>query len=558
MRIDAKPEGLRQSMAWMHTWSGLVLGWLLYAVFLTGTLSFFLDEMNVWMKPELHRSIPTAQTGQQAVVGMERLAPGAASWTINLPDERRNSVDVTWRKPGAAAGRAGTERASLDAATGEAIETRETRGGNFLYRFHFELYAMPRIWARWIVGVATMLMFIAIISGVITHKKIFTDFFTFRRNKGQRSWLDAHNATAVFALPFHVVITFSGLLLLMNMLMPFGRDAVYKGDSQAYNAEFRGQAMQQGGQGNNRGGGGGRGRAEVEGPMVMADVGPMLATAAAAWPERGPGSMIITRPGAAGSTIEVRENGGLSVVERGASRRMVFDGQTGQLKETPAIAPVSGARGTFNVMTSLHLGRFAGPAMRWVLFLSGVVGTLMVATGMVLWVVKRQPERRKLGRTPVGHRLVEVLNVAGIAGLPVAIAAYFYGNRLLPIGLVQRLDWEIRVFFIVWLVCLLHAMVRKHRAAWLEQLGAAAVMFLALPIVNVATGGAGLVESISNGLWAIAGFDLVAIVMGLGFAFAAYRTRAKAEAPLRSAAASASSRNTAPCNDASIAGEAAR
>ena len=55
MRPDGKTESLRQSMAWLHTWSGLLLGWLLYAVFFTGTLSFFRDEINDWMRPELHR-----------------------------------------------------------------------------------------------------------------------------------------------------------------------------------------------------------------------------------------------------------------------------------------------------------------------------------------------------------------------------------------------------------------------------------------------------------------------------------------------------------------------
>lgn len=60
----------------------------------------------------------------------------------------------------------------IDSSTGEEIKARETRGGGFLYRFHFELYGMPRIWARWIVGIATLMMFVAIISGVITHKKI--------------------------------------------------------------------------------------------------------------------------------------------------------------------------------------------------------------------------------------------------------------------------------------------------------------------------------------------------------------------------------------------------
>ena len=48
-----------------------------------------------------------------------------------------------------------------------------------------------------------MFMLIAIVSGVITHKKIFIDFFTFRWGKGQRSWLDAHNASGVLLLPFY-------------------------------------------------------------------------------------------------------------------------------------------------------------------------------------------------------------------------------------------------------------------------------------------------------------------------------------------------------------------
>jgi len=54
VREDGKPEGLRQSMSWLHTYSSLLLGWLLYAVFFTGTLSYFRDEINDWMRPELH------------------------------------------------------------------------------------------------------------------------------------------------------------------------------------------------------------------------------------------------------------------------------------------------------------------------------------------------------------------------------------------------------------------------------------------------------------------------------------------------------------------------
>jgi len=518
MRVDGKPEGLRQSMSWLHTWSGLLLGWLLYAVFFTGTLSFFRNEITDWMRPELHQSVPDAGTAQRGLDAMQAIAPKATTWTLSLPNERQTAIEASWREPGAAAGRPGTQRTTLDAGTGEQLQPRETRGGAFLYRFHFELYAMPRIWGRWIVGFATMLMLVAIISGVITHKKIFSDFFTFRPRKGQRSWLDAHNATAVLALPFHLVITFSGLVLLMNMLMPWGVHTAYNGDSNAYFSELRGNRQAQAGAGNgNTPREGGRANrpadAAADTPVAMAPVGPMLEAALQQWPTHGVGSITVNAPGTARATVELREGGGSSLVNRGAASTMLFDGVTGEPRQAPEATAISWPRATSNVLSSLHLGRFAEPLVRWLLFLSGVVGTIMAATGMVIWVVKRLPERRKLGRTPHGHRLVEVLNVGAIAGLSVATASLFWFNRLLPADLAGRSDWEIRGFFMVWALCLLHPMLRPHRQAWREQMLLATVLLALLPLLNGLSGGAWLPQSISNAQWSIAGFDLMMLVL---------------------------------------------
>ncbi len=82
MRVDGKAEGPRQSMSWLHTWSSLILGWLLYAIFLTGTLSFFQSEMTVWMKPELHQSLPPQSQVQQVQTALNFLqhkAPDAGA-----------------------------------------------------------------------------------------------------------------------------------------------------------------------------------------------------------------------------------------------------------------------------------------------------------------------------------------------------------------------------------------------------------------------------------------------------------------------------------------------
>ncbi len=300
--------GFRQSNAWLHTWVGLLLGWLLYAVFVTGTLSFFQDEISYWMKPELHAATPGPQSTELALQQLQQRAADAQLWQIDLPDERDLELQVQWFAPGERIGRGGGKRLTLDSASGEPLQVRETRGGGFLYRFHFELYAMPRQTARWIVGIATFVMLVAIVSGVVTHKKIFKDFFTFRPAKGQRSWLDAHNATAVLALPFHFMITYSGLLLLMFMLMPWGVQSQYQGNMQAFFSELRS-----------------RGEAPTTvtaEPAPLTALAPLLADANARW-ERGVASIRITQPNTTAAQIELREQGGDSLLQRGGEERQV-------------------------------------------------------------------------------------------------------------------------------------------------------------------------------------------------------------------------------------------
>jgi len=500
MRADGKPEGLRQSMSWVHTYTGLLMGWLLYAVFFTGTFSYFRNEVNDWMRPELHRSVADEHTAQRAIDALQAIAPNAASWTVSLPTPRRVAVDASWREAGAATNdRAATKRVTLDAATGETLTPRETRASGFFYRFHFELHAIPRIWGRWIVGIATMLMFFAIISGVITHKKIFSDFFTFRPKKGQRSWLDAHNATAVLALPFHIMITFSGLLLLAGTLMPYAAQGLYEGGVAPRGVRGGGAAQQ----------------APRANPPEGADLAalrlaPMLAQAREQWPLHGVGSISVSNPGTPTAVVTLNEGGNPTVVSGGrGGRSLRFDAASGQMLEAPPPAQVSTVRAIRNVFVALHEGRFAGPVMRWLLFIGGVLGTFMAASGMVLWVVKRLPQRRKQGKTPFSHRLVEILNVGSIAGLSVAMATLFWMNRLLPADLAGRGDWEIRGFFIAWALCAVYPLLVSHRNAWLHQMTLATLMYGLLPLLNVLTGGASLLHSVMYGQQSIASVDLI-------------------------------------------------
>lgn len=549
MRVDAKQEGPRQSMSWLHTWASLILGWLLYAIFLTGTLSFFQNEISIWMKPEFHQSVPQKSQIEQTRVALAYLQqhhPDAGSWAIQLPNSRQNTTILNIRGAGEdPRARRGGTRLTIDSATGEVLQARETRGGSFLYRFHFELYGLPRIWARWIVGIATLLMLVAIISGVITHKKIFKDFFTFRPGKGQRSWLDAHNATAVFALPFHIMITFSGLLLLLFTLMPWGVNQIYENRG-AFLQDQRKSLIQDNSvqaesgdsdqrrprsEGENRGERGdmsargearrSRGDAPPARPAPLSDLVPILAAAEKQWKNNPVATINIIQPNTAKAEIELRALNGVSVAYRNVYPSLAFNGVTGELKpDQTTLKTPSVANGIYNVFTTLHEARGVDLALRWLLFMSGVVGTFMIATGLILWCVKRAPQQQKQGYKSFGYRLVEVTNIAAIIGLPIACAAYFYANRFIPADMDMRLNWEIRSFFIIWLLTLVYAMIRSNRQAWLELLLLATAAFALLPIVNFLTGGQAIWNSIMHGQWMIASFDLAMWALAILFWFA--------------------------------------
>ena len=502
-KAPAKARSFRQSMSGLHVWAGLLCGWVLYAMFLTGTVSYFKDEITLWMRPEQARvqPLPAAPAlAARMVAEIARRAPaGSPQWRITLPEPRNPEVRLRWREPsppgrgGKARGPRGREAnrtVFVDPVTAAPLSGRATQGGEFFYRFHFNLHYLPPLWGRWIAGLCAMFMLVAIISGVIIHKKIFADFFTFRWGKGQRSWMDAHNGLSVLGLPFHAMITYSGLVTLMLMYMPWGQQVAER-DPQVRAELAIGGAFRQPGP-----------PSGVQAPL--ADVAPMVAEAEARWGVHRPQRITINNPGDARARVLIEHNelGRVSV----SPRHLLFDGVSGKLLEVVDDAPA--ARQTQGTLVGLHMGRFADTGLRWLYFLVSLAGVAMVGSGLVLWTVKRRVRLPDPERPYFGFWLVERLNIAAIAGLPVAMAAFLWGNRLLPLALPRRADWEIHLFFIVWAATLLLAILIPPRRAWIALFGLAASLLALLPVLNALTTDRPLWRSLHEGDWVFAGLEL--------------------------------------------------
>ena len=508
-------------MSWLHTWCGLTCGWLLCAVFFTGTLSLFREPITRWM--EARPALPTTVNGaaEPALVAaashLAQHASGARFWRMELPQRTGEALLLAWQPAGAPRG--SLQTAALDPATGALLPApwgRRTEGGRHFMSFHYMLQADTP--GYWLVGWASMCMLVALVTGVVVHKRIFKDFFTFRPGKGQRSWLDAHNATAVLALPFLFMIVYTGLTFFYTSYMPWPLQAAYGQDGyQRYQLELDGK---QAAARRPRGGA----------PAAMQDLA-LLVPQAESLMARPARRVLVEQPGRAGMVVRIfgpADDHRAATIANTLSS-VAFDGVTGAVIEVkaPKVDQPTTSADVHEVLKALHLVRFGGWSMKWLYFVSGLLGTAMMATGTILFCVKRRKKsEQEFGRATAGvYRVIEALNVAAIAGIALACIGYFYANRLLPVEWSDRALWEIRAFLWLWLATLLHALARPFMRAWVEQLAAGAVLCLLLPLLNYLTTGQHLLAYATAGDWQRAGVELVALGFGVMLAVMARRVQ---------------------------------
>lgn len=491
-----------QSMAWLHTWSGLIFGWILFAVFLTGSLSIFDREITHWMQPEIsEQDVPVAEALNRAGEYLQANVPDSETWFVVPPMTRNPGMRVFWREG------LEFEHVTMDPATGEVVPG-ETEGGHFFVHFHYQLNAGTI--GIYIVGIVGLMMLIGLLTGIVIHKRIFKDFFTFRPGSGaQRSWLDAHNALGVLTLPFLLMITFSGLAIFAFMYIPSPIQQLY-GSSLEDQEEFFHEALP---------------HKHLEPTGESASMLPLGGFAERARAEFGGNQVWFMTVDHPGDTNAVITAGALNEDQLTLSSQQIqFNAVTGEvLQKGVQMKP---AAQTQRVLSGLHFAQFGGYATHWLYFLSGLVGTAMIGAGLILFTVKRR--RQYAGDNDVSARFLtfaEKMNIAAIMGPMLGSLAYLWSNRLLPADWADRAAWEIGAFFGIWLLSLLHAMLRPVQRAWLEQFSAIAVLCLALPLLNLLTSDQHLLLTLPNAEWTLAGVDLTVLAIGIACVFLVRRLR---------------------------------
>ncbi|WP_158807489.1 PepSY domain-containing protein [Beijerinckia sp. L45] len=482
----------RHRMDWLHRWGGLVLGSLLTMIFFMGTLSVYDREIDRWMMPATRLALPAQPLPLDTL--RERaaaLVDPARDWYVLLPDARNPFIDLVGTKDGVSVSR------QLDPATGVALPEARTLGATgFFFPLHYSLMIDFKMIGLFVVAFAGMAMLALLVSGVVIHRGLFKKFFMLRMGPPLRRFsLDLHALTGVVALPFHVAIVVTGLVMFATTTMPAAVGALY-GDPATFQTEAYHLVA--------------RPPAGHAAPAASLDA--MLRQAEQIWGHGAPFYIHLSNPGDAAAVVEMRRSPTDHLGDEGET--IFLDGTTGAVlgRATPeAVVHLA------SVLGGMHLLQFQQSTLRFLYFVAGLAGTVMIATGFIIFAEKR----RDAGRHP---RLVDALAVGSTLGLLLATAAYLLTNRLVP-PLPARPTVEILVFFAIWAGSMIDAFANRGRGlrlTWQLQ----ALVLAALCLVTVMANWATTAVSLFQGPASVAGVDLALLATAAAAGTLALRLRA--------------------------------
>jgi uncharacterized iron-regulated membrane protein len=491
------PQRETKLMVAIHGWMGAILGLLLYAVIVTGTVAVFSQEIRLWSAGTLGPSDPFAQSIESIA---RRLAAETPEYYRDDLSIRRTPVGnlsfFFHRHVKTETGEI-REKGFWYEVTGDGRVIARRQGfavdmftpdarsalGQFFADLHIRLH-LPKPWGLILTGILGIAMLIAAVSGLLMHRHLLRDIFTLRPGRQRLvSRRDLHTVAGTWILPHAFVLAFTGAFFsfAISIGVPLLAKVAFNGERAAMVETLIGIN-----------------RANDPRPVVGANLDTVLADAQKR-AEAPISSVSIDHLDRADAHITVRllqRSGSLT------STTLTYDGATGGfIGEKPILGTKPSVGGSaYALMTPLHLGNFAGWWSKAVWFALGAASAYVAWSGLMLWVRRREEQRRwrALGR----------LSAWFGAGLPFAMAASAIGY-FLSLQAGATLFWTPMAFLIAAALALIPTLIARAERIAPLLFCATGVVLLTLPLLRIATGGPGWSAAFAAGQLAIPILDIL-------------------------------------------------
>lgn len=508
------PTHETKTLVAVHGWSAVILGFLLYAVVLTGAIAVFAHEIGHWSVGRSDANPIFAQP----------LDAHVKTTMASIPEEYREEVFVADSPLGNLRVWAHTHRkrdggglqefgilTEIDPQSGTVVSRREgwrtdvfgEEPARALERFFVDVHVqlhLPRPWGLLLTGILGLSMMVAAISGLLIHRHLLRDIFTLRRRKATLvSSRDEHSVAATWGLPFAFLLAFTGTFFsfAISLGLPMITMVAFGGDQAKMLKTFTGAPAIV----DNR-------------PAETSNLDAILYGARARTGAAEVAWLSIQNYGRKDALVTVRHEPATAGLE---PKTLVFSGVTGDFeKEKPRIGvePSLGSA-IFSTMGPLHFGNFAGVISKSLWLALGFSSCFMIATGLSLWLRRRADQP--------GWRWFSVTTAVVIYGLPLCLAASAYGF-LFFYPSAAALHAPAAAFLIcAALVCAYGVWLRDPESIETRLMFWLGASLFLLPLVRVATGGPGWLAALDAGALDAITIDIALALGGLSCIWLAYR-----------------------------------
>jgi len=364
------PADFVRAMLAGHSALGLAFAALIYLVCFSGSVAVFTQEFNRWEQPEGPvLSSVSPQAVNAAVQAVLAKNSSAHDLLVRLPTPEAPRLTIQGDDA------AGAERTYVADQSGRLVGEARTPWTVFQAELHTVLH-LPRAWGGFVVGLTGVALLSSLISGVLSHPRVFKDAFAFRWGGSKRlQEADLHNRISVWGLPFHLVVSLTGAFLgLTTIIVGVLALATFKGDASRAYALFQGPTVKD----------------DPSPASQVMDVGSALGGVIARYPDARPTYVYVEHPGERGqhAIINLATENRLS---RGET--VVVDGAGQILGEVGYESGPVGFR-VLSAMTPLHFGWFGGWPVKVAYFLLGLGLTGVTASGVAIWLARRRDKGR--------------------------------------------------------------------------------------------------------------------------------------------------------------------
>lgn len=485
-----------------HTISGIIICALLYVIFFAGSFSFFKEEISAWQKNTSYvKSRKTVTRDFDRVIDSLGQKNNLKGRDFEFFIQRNDigayvsvtaSADTTLKKrvkpkaDGAAKKRRGRGRGGDDDSmyfnydfskqkSGDYTEAYDM--GEFLYRLHFlaQLNAVPiRLGAPFgylLAGVVSFIFLFALITGLMLHwNKIVSNFFTFRPlSKWKTLWTDLHTAIGVIGFPFQLVFAVTGVVLIANsfLIAPYTK-YLYKGDSAALYQDLEYSDTTK--------------YAYTYKPLAEKfNVNELLKEVENKWSHSRISAVSIKNYGDKNMHVilTAKPRANKSFAGTGKIVYRVYDKRI--LSEVSPVKNSSYVDKIKSTIYHLHFGDFGGKPLRIIFFVLGVMGCLVIISGILIWLVARDKNNVPKHKRIFNFWTANIFMAFCLSMLPVTALTML---SLLFIDKPNQADIY-HIYFYSWLILSVYFIFRRNLSVTNHQtLILSSILCFLLPLAD--------------------------------------------------------------------------